>query len=162
MKRGFLRTIPVLLLPVILLSSCRYGTIRTNAIEAGVFAGQDSTGEYDCTFVVEEITDVEYVKAEGVNVLKDAVEGGYYRVAFSAIGKDGNTLTYDFVSLRDPYNGSPRTYAAYIDDNKAWIEPTDPKTQTHEEHVTYYVVIYIDKTRFSATNLKWVDPLILE
>ncbi|MCR5091817.1 MAG: hypothetical protein K6B51_03890 [Bacilli bacterium] len=159
MKRGFLRTIPALLLPIMLLSSCRHSTLRTNAIEAGVFAGPDTTGEYECTLTIEEISDVEYIKANEVNVLKDLVGGGYYKVAFSAVGK-ADTIKYDFVSFQDAYNGSPEIYAAYMDANNSWIIPREPSSKKEgEKHMKYGLYItYDSKADALSAILEWVDP----
>lgn len=156
MKNRFLRTIPVLLLPIMLLSSCRNSTSRISAMEAGVFTGQDTTGMYECTFVVEKITDAEYVKAKEVNVLRETLKGGYYKVAFSAIGND-RRIDYDFVSLVDPFNGSPYAPESYRDANDSWISPKGPSSPT--KHTYYGLDIkYDDKEDRLAAILEWVDP----
>lgn len=158
---------PLLILPLLLLSSCiHYGTLRTNYIEAGVYIGPDLTNTYACTLVVTSITKAEYNEADGVNVVRDVVKDGYYRLSFSAVS-ESETITYDFLSLEDPYNGAPKTFAAYRDINHSWFEPYDPNfsssRKSKEEHMKCTVtIVYAEDTEIVASQMMWNDPNTFE
>ena len=64
---------------------------------------------------------------------------------------ESETITYDFLSLEDPYNGAPTTFAAYRDINHSWFEPYDPNfsssRKSKEEHMKCTVtVVYAEDT----------------
>lgn len=153
--------------PLLLLSSCiNYGTLRTNYIEAGVFKGPDLTDAYMCTLTVTAISKKDYIKANGVNVVKDAVREGYYLLSFVAISEN-ETITYDFISLEDPFDGSPKTFAHYRDANGSWFDPYDPNfsssNRSKEEHMKYDVTInYAEGAQIVAAKMLWTDPSSFE
>lgn len=109
------------------LSSCYWITgpgHRTNTIVAGEYWGEDSYNEGVSAYLkVEAIEEEVYKEANGVNVMKDEVAGGYYAVTFTYTDVSGVTHSYDFVNLADAYKWAIGTKISYRDDNHTWLTP---------------------------------------
>ena len=106
-----------LLITPLLLSSC-WRELRF-PITAGVFSGYDDNHTIEGTFVVEKIDSKTYVKANGINVVRDRINKKYYSVSFSAVKEDGSTFAYIFENLVD----DTFELVYYKDDNGAEFTP---------------------------------------
>ncbi len=106
------------------LSSCDRGTKRTNIILTGHYIGYDLISEsIPCELFVEQISEEEYLAANGKNVIMDAVSYDYFSLEFNIFFSDDDIYQVDFYNFVDAYDGATGTPISYIDDNRWWLTP---------------------------------------
>lgn len=132
-----------------LLASCifSYTNKRTNEIVAGEYWGTVSSDESIVTYLkLEEIEQEVFEKAQGVNVIKDEVGGGYYSIVYTNTDSSGDESSYDFVNLKDAYDGSRGTLISYVDENGAWFTPfTGSYALPYPAKIGYYAISIPDE-----------------
>lgn len=118
---------------------------RTNRIVAGEYWGTCSYNEGVSTYLkLEEIEEEAYQAANGINVVKDEVGGGYYSLQFAFVDESGSEMHYDYVNLKDAYDGATGTPIAYRDENGSWFYPiTDPDTKASWNYTDPYCSVHI-------------------
>lgn len=106
------------------LFSCGFPNYRRDYIVPGEFYGvNDYEKEFSTYLKIEEISEEEYSKSNGINAIKDLVGGGYYSLIFTYTDSSGNVARYDFKNLADAYNGVTSTPISYLNDNDTWFTP---------------------------------------
>ncbi len=139
------------------LSSCV--NKRINYIEAGAFVGTNEEDPSEKFYLnVTEITENDYLNANGLNVIEDQVRDGFYRIEFYTINLENEKTVYNFYNLRDAYNGATGTPIAYEDDNDSWFKPQGFKSEYENGEMNYsihfkikenpkeYIYVYLFKT----------------
>ena len=108
------------------LTSCNiFSTKRTNFIVPGSFEGIDEKGKTKLFHMdIEQISYEIYNSARGLNVIEDLVNGGYYKISLWSLLENGEKdIDYNFVNLKDAYNGEADAPISYKDDNYSWFTP---------------------------------------
>lgn len=131
-----------------LLSSCSWlfsTNHRTNRIVAGEYWGPCDCKEGISTYLkIEEINQETFENAKGINVVKDEVGGGYYSIIFAYTDASGAEKHYDYVNLKDAYNGATGTPISYRDENNSWFYPiTDRDREDSWNYEDPYCSVHI-------------------
>lgn len=140
---------------VLCLSSCG-ANHRTNYIIPGNYSGYNA---YDktmtCTLSVTSIDKSEYQEAKGINVIKDLVKTGYYKLDFYIFYAEEEYKQFDFINLKDAYKGSKGTPIKYIDDNKTVLSPGPaPKDDSMKQFYSVEAFLGEEHTDFAYFSLK--------
>lgn len=144
---------------VIMLCLCLISCVnkRTNSMLCGDFFG---TNEYhpheNYHLQVHEITETEFIHANGVDVMEDLVKKGFYKLDFySILETNQRAETFHFYNLKDANKGSKSMPICYVDDNHSTFTPVG-----HEkENPIYTIHIPSSIASFEIyTNLYLKDP----
>ena len=77
-----------------------------------------------CDLIINQISEEEYLKADGKNVIQDAINGNYFSIDFSIIYSEDNIEKVVFTNFKDAYNGATGTPICYNDEKKCcWFSP---------------------------------------
>ena len=98
---------------------------RINIIVPGHYFGVDALNESrTCDLIINQISEEEYLKADGKNVIQDAINGNFFSIDFSIIYSEDNILKVVFTNFKDAYNGATGTPICYNDEKKCcWFSP---------------------------------------
>ena len=98
---------------------------RINIIVPGHYFGVDALNESrTCDLIINQISEEEYLKADGKNVIQDAINGNYFSIDFSIIYLEDNIEKIVFTNFKDAYNRATGTPISYNDEKKCcWFEP---------------------------------------
>lgn len=137
MKR---KTISLLIILLLSLSSC--SSKRTNIIVAGHYYGVDSENQLiSCGLFIEQISENEYLAADGKNVIKDAIDNKYFSLEFVVNFSESDIQQIDFLNFKDAYDGANDTPISYVDDNGCWLTPfTSENNKTLPKLECYYSI----------------------
>lgn len=85
------------------LCSCSFGIKRKNAIIDGFFDNFHHEDEIDkYCLEVKSITKEEFLSLNGINVIEDLVDGGFYTLDFYKVDENRKRLeTYEFKNFKD-------------------------------------------------------------
>lgn len=90
---------------------------RINIIVPGHYFGVDALNESrTCDLIINQISEEEYLKADGKNVIQDAINGNYFSIDFSIIYSEDNIEKVVFTNFKDAYNGATGTPICYNDE----------------------------------------------
>jgi len=121
---------------------------RNNYFVEGHFQGINSYAENETYFLnVNTISKKKYESSSGINVVQDLVNPGYYSLDFYYFNSENEKISYDFVNLRDAYNGATGTNISYVDDNEIWLSPFSTDNDRHEDNYDFcYYSVHISKS----------------
>ena len=86
---------------------------RINIIVPGHYFGVDALNESrTCDLIINQISEEEYLKADGKNVIQDAINS----IDFSIIYSEDNIEKVVFTNFKDAYNGATGTPICYNDE----------------------------------------------
>lgn len=135
-----------------MLSSCSFHTInrRTNYIVSGTFIGhnEDNVEETYCLKLIN-ISEEEFLKANGLNVIEDKIIKNYYRILFYKIDEN-EPIYYEFINFKDAFNGAKGTPIVYESDNDWRLWPhtnnsykTNPYYSVYNDNQQIYVFCHL-------------------
>ena len=97
---------------------------RTDIIIEGYYSGTEYfDGLISCDLYVKPISKNEYLNGNGRNVIKDAINGNYFSLEFLIHFSEEETVQFDFINLKDAFDGATGTRISYVDDNNTWFKP---------------------------------------
>ena len=117
---------------------------RTNIIFEGHFSGHDSENEsLICDLYIDSISEEEYLKANGENVIQDAINGKFYSLEFLVNFSETETKKLNFLNFKDAYNGATGIPIDYVDEYGNRFYPISiNNSQTFSDIENYYSVTY--------------------
>ena len=122
---------------VLCLSSCVVNH-RNNYIIPGYYEGVDMCNETtSCFLTIKSITEEEYNVANGVDVVKDLINPGFYQLECYVQKAREERIKLSFFNLKDAKNGLKAEPIEYRDDNDS-IFATQPSTQPSEKNKAYF------------------------
>ena len=103
---------------------------RINIIVPGHYFGVDALNESrTCDLIINQISEEEYLKADGKNVIQDAINGNYFSIDFSIIYSEDNiekVVFTNFIKMIDKRILSIRKSIANWENRILAIAGVDP------------------------------------
>ena len=116
------KAISLFIISILSLTSCM--NWRTDIIIEGYYSGIDENHDsVPCDLYIKPISKNEYINGKGRNVIKDAINGNYFSLEFFIHFSEEDVVQFDFLNLRDAFDGATGTRISYVDDNRTWFTP---------------------------------------
>ena len=124
------------------LTSC-YFNERTTEIKAGFFIGTNEYNPNETYYLA--VSKANFNEESSLNRVRDTITDIYYDVLFFKINDEDKMIIYDFIDLKDIYEGRDDFQPLYKGNNGTYLKPIhgnylyDYNVEIHNEEIDIYV-----------------------